>query len=442
LEPITTYAQNFIKMLKRYLPNQLRPLPFEEWVKRYPLGRQNDMRRARQEFLSTGLQRRSLKCFLKMESTSSYTDPRNICTIDDTIASIIGPYFSAVDHWLTTLPFTVKGLTPNARASKMQTLAKSRSYAIEIDISRMDKHVHYMYTAWFDVMLIDLLFDDETIRAEVVGNQNFRAKIFDFVATRIASQQSGRNDTACFQTLRNMFMVSTCCRASGVPHTFFVEGDDTVVYCAREDANVLALHLEDTPCFGFPTKVILRPNPDLAYFCGRYTLFSPLECLGDPLRALAKFHLKPVNLDPRAYLFAKSCSLLCLDSNSPILGAVARAVYHSTAFSRRDRKMRSQIVEAFRQFYSVRSYLHQGVNTLFEGAAALAAAPYKPTNEARALYDLLGIPVDVQLSFESQFRHDGGWALPSTISPLQMNGATIPAHVIIYGLDEKFGTPG
>jgi hypothetical protein len=377
-----------------------------------------------------------------MEATSSYTDPRNICTVDDTIASIIGPYFSAVDHWLTTLPFTVKGLTPTQRAQKMQGRIKNFSAAVEIDISRMDKHVHYLYTAWFDVEMIKFLFDDHEITEEVKNNQNFRAKIYDLIATRIASQQSGRNDTACFQTLRNLFMVYTCCKASNRRFTLFVEGDDTVIYCDREDMDEICRCLGDCPCFGFPTKIIRRVNPDLAYFCGRYTLFHPVECLGDPLRALAKFHLKPQGIHPRAYLFAKSCSLLCLDSQTPLLGALARGVYHATAYGRRDRKARPQIFAALRQFYSARLFYNSGPDRALNTAASLAASYYAPSNEARSLFDLLGIPVDVQLAFESQFLFHDGWGLPKAIFPLQVNAAKIPMHVTIYDFDHKFGTPG
>jgi hypothetical protein len=377
-----------------------------------------------------------------MEPTPSYTDPRNICTVDDTIASIIGPYFSAVDHWLTTLPFTVKGLTPTMRAHKMQSRIKHFSAAVEIDISRMDKHVHYFYTAWFDVEMIKFLFADHEILEEVVNNQNFRAKIYDLIATRIASQQSGRNDTACFQTLRNLFMVYTCCKASGKEFTLFVEGDDTVIYCAAEDVEEICRCLDDCPCFGFPTKIIRRPNPDLAYFCGRYTLFHPVECLGDPLRALSKFHLKPVGIHPRAYLFAKSCSLLCLDAQTPLLGALARGVYHATASSARDRKMRPQIIAALRQFHSSRLFFHAGIDVALTGAAALAATPYAPSIQSRSLFDLLGVSVDTQIAFEAQFVFPDGWGLPQAIFPLQVNGAKIPMHVTIYDLDHKFGTPG
>lgn len=426
------------KKILKYLPEKLVPMDFEEWVQRYPQHRQSELRKARTLRLNQGKLSRTLKCFLKMEPTPNFTDPRNICTLDDTVASIIGPWWSPVDHWISTLPYAVKGKDPNARTRKMLARIKGMAAVVEGDISRMDKHVHYWFLSYFDAFIIAALYAEPEITQETLDDVNFRAYIHGMRAERLASQFSGKNNTAAMQTLRNYFMLWACLEDKAdirKQYTIHVEGDDSHIACKTlAVAEKVKDYLGDTQCFGFPVKIIVREDPDLAYFCGRYMDVETETSIADGPRACAKFHLQKNGMKPEHYLFAKAAASLALDADTPCIGPMARAVYNATKLDlRKGGKSRAQALHTFKSVlrgsYQTRKLLDQSsVNKVMMKVKDIASRPPKISANARAIYDKCGINLPEQLLFEHQFGED--FTLPDRIEPIYHFAPPAPSHVL------------
>lgn len=306
-------------------------MDFEQWVSRYPETRREQLRLARATVQQIPLNDLDalVKCFLKIETSTKNTDPRNISPRSDRFLSILGPYISSLEHEMARLPFLIKGLDRKARARKLRILNGYTHFA-EIDYSRFDQSINHEIINHVEHTFLTLPFDDDA------DSNLFRICLhFALVTkgisevgiryTKRGSRCSGDAHTSIANAIVNIFL--TFMALSDVPPdkwTAFVEGDDGVVGLDDDTAKQMDERFSIIPTLGFGLKIEKRTGIQMVTFCG--TFLTNDGYYSDPFRSLAKFGTALGDGDVRALLLAKAYSYAYLNDDTPMIGAICRCV--------------------------------------------------------------------------------------------------------------------
>lgn len=274
-----------------------------------------------------------VKNFLKIEVSTTGTDPRNISPRSDDFLCIIGPYISAIEHRLGDLPFLVKGLDITSRDSKMNNTGRGlHHYPVyyETDYSRFDMSISLEYlqdvenvflTSCFDDPLLDLCFE---LAMKTKGVSDI-GLAYEVLGTRC----SGDAHTSIGNGLINRF--NTWLAFNNIPsHSWcsFHEGDDGILGVDSEFDDAIKYNLHLFPVLGFQLKVLRFTSFNLTTFCGRWLMSdgNRIESICDLPRTLNKLHTICADGDPPSLLLAKCLSYYHTDRATPLLGVLVTAI--------------------------------------------------------------------------------------------------------------------
>lgn len=318
------------------------PLPFEEWVARYPLKRREELTSARESTLrlmALTTQDARVKCFLKNETSSKMTDPRNISPRSDNFLSILGPAISAVEHRILDLspehtPL-VKGLSLGARSDRMSSRLRGYSHYIETDYSRFDRSISkpmlvlqdIFLTASFPQSEYPLIHQALRLAQTTKGSSEYGIK-YALEGTRC----SGDAHTSIGNGLLNAFNTYVCLRH--MPRddwTSVHEGDDGIIGVrnGREEEAMWAL--TQLTVLGFDVKIAMYNQIEDASFCGRhfYVENAKIRDHADILRSLDKFHTSVSNGKDLPLVLAKARSYYHTDRHTPLIGPLTSSLVNA-----------------------------------------------------------------------------------------------------------------
>jgi hypothetical protein len=316
----------------------VQPTEFEIWVRRYPLWRQANLRAARLRVETDNNVTATMalvKCFLKNETTSKMTDPRNISPRSDEFLSIIGPYMNALEHRLHNAAFLVKGLNLRQRDRKMRVF-QSFSAFIETDYSRFDMTISQQWIEQVEQVFFRQCFG---LLATLPEHALIINCLLHCLRTKGVSSSglwytvegtrcSGDAHTSIGNGIINKFNTWMCLRSLPTNSwTSVHEGDDGLIGIdeplVEQAINNLALL---GPC-GFVVKSNVSNSLENVGFCGRrFSLGHKLRSYADVSRTMDKIGTTLSQGDLRGLLRAKALSYHHTDAYTPVVGAFCRAV--------------------------------------------------------------------------------------------------------------------
>jgi hypothetical protein len=332
-------VQEFIGLKENmWLQEVTEPVPFDQWVARYPLMRQEQLRVARQEVLDRGYmvaKDAKVKNFLKYETSVTFTDPRNISPRSDHFLSVLGPYISALDQAAHHAPYLVKGLSISERERKLSFLSEWESW-LEIDYSRFDMTLSKEWMEHFEYIFITSRFPEELHpllhQCVRLTWKTFGVNIFLLYYTVIGGRCSGDAHTSVLNGVINRFNIWLC--LMNLPHGTWKsvhEGDDGAVGIKAQWLQTAASLLTIVNSYGFSVKVLTSDRLENITFCGRWLSICDeggVREMADVRRTLSKFH---VTLSPgkvQTLLLAKAYSYHHTDHDTPIIGALCWGIIH------------------------------------------------------------------------------------------------------------------
>lgn len=308
----------------------LNPLSFQTWVSRYPRAARKRLSVAWEQLVNDNFvsgRDMNISNFLKKETSTSATDPRNISQRKDQLLCLLGPYVSAIEHSAHQSPYLVKGLNPRARDAKLQPLL-DYGQIIELDHSRFDKHITAPILENVERMLLtdpfnyshSLYYQAISKLTKVHGLSRFGTR-YSMPGTRA----SGDAHTSIANGEINAFLIWVCL-STGTGFRAFCEGDDCVVGIdASRSAGSLPAAMES---LGFSVKMVKHERLDGAMFCGRVLcdVAGEVRSMCDVMRSLAKFHTTTSDKKKEYLLCAKAMSYYFTDGHTPLVGVIARSL--------------------------------------------------------------------------------------------------------------------
>ncbi|APG76318.1 hypothetical protein 3 [Hubei tombus-like virus 40] len=334
--PLKAGAREFVRTEEMaWLGDVVAPVPFNEWVKRYPLKRREQLSEAHDRLLQLGMlgTRESIvKNFLKIETTTKGVDCRNISPRSDVFLACVGPYIAAVEHEALNAPFLVKGRNIRARDKWMGSLSRF-SHFIEIDFARFDMTLSKELLENVEhELLLRPFSEDQHALFHIFMKMALRTKgVSEFgTSYRISGTRcSGDAHTSIGNGLLNRFAIWWCLRY--IPEQDWVsfhEGDDGVIGLVEGRVDEARAALESLWCLGLQAKIDVYHDLSQTSFCGRFMAdtASGMMSYCDPLRALAKFHTTVSDGDPKALMLAKALSYYSTDRNTPVVGVLCYAL--------------------------------------------------------------------------------------------------------------------
>jgi hypothetical protein len=415
------------------------PLRFEKWLLRYPVVRQRQLTLAREKVELGGLLRKhaAVDNFIKVETTTNLTDPRNISPRLDEFMSVAGPYIAAVEHRACKAPFLVKGVDLKKRDQKMQKLLAYESF-IEIDYSRFDatisvemleieremilsqfkKHLHPEIHQIYDMML--------KTRAQSRLNTEY-------------SKEGGRNSgdltTSIGNGLLNRFAVWFCLRKVTTNYVSYHEGDDGVIGCMRADLPAILECLNFLWVLGFQGKIDVYHSLDQVSFCGRFLCVLPggLSSYADPWRTMAKIHTTCSSGPGKELMCAKMLSYAFTDGDTPVIGEYARAaakvLLREIGVSRLSKRLHQLLRSNELPWFYTESLRGYSQARLADHLTHVVTSRTTVNDDKRGAFAFrTGISLDQQLWYEGIFR---SWVDHITEFPPFPRDWTIKAHVEI-----------
>lgn len=353
--PLKSLVMTFLKSGQmKWVPSQLQPMPFEKWLSRYPPWRQEQLTKAREMvLLQAKLEKRDalVKCFLKHETSTKLTDPRNISPRTDAFLAILGPYIAAFEHHALNCEELIKGLTLKERDRKMSALCGFDAYA-ETDYTRFDLTISQMIMRLIEFLIFDTTFDfsehpflkEALMLALTTKGVSDFGWMYDIEGTRC----SGDAHTSIGNALVNLFNAWLSSRL--IPEgecKDVVEGDDGAKGFMKKWQGLIDFSIKQLTYLGFRVKVNYSPVIEDITFCGRFMTETPLGLVSfcDPFRTLDKFHVTCSNNEHLAGLLkAKSMSYLDTDGNTPVVGPLVWALRNVL----KDVKLSGSVVRAAR----------------------------------------------------------------------------------------------
>jgi len=385
-------------------------MDFEKWVKRYPPVRQEQLRAGREKALQSGLLRKKdarVGNFIKVETTTNATDPRNISPREDEFMSVVGPYIAAVEKHAHHARFLVKGMNLAKRNAKMSPLLAKKRF-IEIDYARFDMTINRsmlevertLMTSTFPRTVFPELHEAYDLMMQTTGTSSLGTRY-----TKLGGRNSGDLTTSIGNGLLNRFAVWMCLRK--LPPSSWVsfhEGDDGIIGVDTDLLNQVVDNLQFLWTVGFQPKMDVYNHIVQTSFCGRFLVDTPggLESYCDPLRTLSKIHTTCAMGDARELMCAKTLSYAFTDGTTPMVGPYSYAI--STILSREisvvrlEDRLRRLVKSNELPWFFAEALRKQGVDI-----RALSSRPRpEVNNELRAAFAMrTGISIREQLEFEA-----------------------------------------
>jgi hypothetical protein len=373
-------------------------MPFETWLLRYPVVRQQQLRVAYEKVTRIGLDKSHAKvsCFIKNEASVKATDPRNISPRQDEFLVTLGPFISAIEEAAHKCPYLVKGLNLKDRDAAMSGLL-SFPIIMETDYSRYDATISPIIMSEVEMTIFESCFPSSSFPEfhfalkccmSTVGSTPFG---WSYTAT---GRCSGDAHTSIGNGLINRFNTWVAFRE--LPSNSwlsFHEGDDGIVGLAADVAHQAILNVCLFGCLGFNIKVLVHPILELSGFCGRI-LYGPdvLHSMCQVRRTLSKFHVTCSQLSGRRAVLAKALSYWSTDQNTPIVGMFCYVIITLLKPDFRDR----------RSFSRTNAFSNHVKSKILDSYDHLSLVQPVVLSEARTALELSeNIPIVLQLSIES-----------------------------------------
>lgn len=307
------------------------PIPFKEWVSRFKDHRQEELTLAQSEVTGEGILKKDslLKSFIKVETSTTATDPRNISPRSDKFLSILGPYVAAIEKLAKQCPYLVKGLTPQERGPLM---AESwRGAIVETDFSRFDMTVSRDMIVHVERALFRAAFP-EGLHPELDLILPMLETMTGFTDLGVSysvdgTRASGDAHTSIANGFLNRFIIWSCLQKQD-PKTWssFHEGDDGFINCDVDAVDDVVANLNFAQFLGFKLKVVVPPIPEVANFCGRSICSGCHREFCDLPRSFSKFHITVKQGDLRCLALAKAYSYLSTDPHTPMVSVLCQAL--------------------------------------------------------------------------------------------------------------------
>lgn len=372
----------------------LTPLDLTEWTSRYPVKRRKELEEARHSVSLLSLSQRDsrVRNFLKIETSTTDTDPRNISPRTDRYLSFVGPFISALEHSYQDLDFLVKGLTTEQRNTKLDSLLDYDMY-IETDYSRFDRHISLPILMLFEFVALTYRFDDPELNAAIsyswktFGFSEY-GTMYDVTGTRC----SGDAWTSIGNGLLNKFLTWICMR--DIKHHSIHEGDDGIIAIHNKDLGKTLTNLKFLTQLGFTAKIEVRKHINYIGFCGRkyYVDGCNVKSYCDLNRSLAKFHTTCSAGDPKALACAKAMSYHYTDHATPLIGTITHVII----------KHLLPTISARRLKRAIKHITRERPNVRFSSNNKWQLSPVSPA--ARAAASLTSnISPTAQLAFENYY---------------------------------------
>jgi len=381
--------------------DQLSPIPFNIWVRRYPAWRQKQLTEARARLAEQSTiddKDLIIKCFIKNETSVSMTDPRNISPRSDEILATVGPWISAIEKSLKQAPFLVKGMNLSQRDAMLRRVLPSYSVYVETDYSRFDMTLSEYWlqevqNRMFSSLLQEQfhhesrLFLDFLSRSTKIVGRSRSGHSYRIRGTRC----SGDAHTSIGNGLVNKFNTWLCLYTLP-PGTWTSvhEGDDGIICVSDGFEDTVVTNLDLLNQCGFKVKMVVSRDITKISFCGRkFSDAGGFHTYADISRTLSKFNTTTSHGDLRMLLRAKALSYHYTDAFTPIIGPLCRAIIHIT----RDISVNSTaLLAASRERYLthdqvVTTFVPQNVNENLRVAVSLTS----------------GISISQQLAMEKMF---------------------------------------
>jgi len=406
-------VEQFLKLKENQWLQPMEPMPFEEWVTRFPLHRRPLLRQARLEAEQHGLTSKDavMAVFIKTETSTSATDPRNISPRQLKFLSVLGPYVAAIERAAKACKYLVKGMNPEERGLHISKFW--RGSVVETDFSRFDMTVSLDIIQQLERRMFRKAYPrgtqpflDELLplleRLEGVSAMGVRYSV-------AGTRASGDAHTSIANGVINRFVIWACQRNMD-PSTWvsFHEGDDGIIHCDTDVKRQLCDNLSFASFLGFKLKVIEPLSHAHANFCGRHTCPECHREMCDLPRALAKFPTTFKQGELKSLVLAKALSYYATDAHTPIIGPLCRALIAHLSPVVSDRLMARRMR-----------------NMGWYDRARVARGMVKNHEEVRECCRALVSEVDgwcvkLQLAWEDQLStwRDGVWEIP----PVQVEG--------------------
>lgn len=418
LSPLFCKAIQFYAQVLMPELEGVEPLPFEVWSSRYPLVRQRQLLAARQIVELMGLDERKavVKNFLKIETSTNNTDPRNISPRSDEFLCVVGPYISALEHRFGNLPFLVKGLSISARDVKMTSGRGLQHYShyIETDYSRFDMSISLEYlqdvenvflTGCFDDRMYDYCFE-MAMRTRGVSDIGLA---YEVLGTRC----SGDAHTSIGNGLINYF--NTWLAFENLPGSSWAsyhEGDDGIIGVDGAFVEAAKYNLHIFPVLGFQLKALLFTSFNLTTFCGRWLMADSqgIESICDLPRTLSKLHTICSDGDPQSLLLAKCMSYYHTDCATPILGVLVTAIIRNLKPVVSHRRVMRALVHLRRDYWFAQRVDNMKILDFYPYVESSAVSRAVVADRCR-------YSVGMQVAWERYYRQFE-WCLPEVIDRL------------------------
>uniref|UniRef100_A0AB38ZN71 RNA replicase n=1 Tax=Saccharina latissima RNA virus 2 TaxID=3153342 RepID=A0AB38ZN71_9VIRU len=280
----------------------------------------------------------TVRSFLKKESVQGIKDPRVISTIAPRSKLEYSKYMLPVGRLMKS--FRWYGFkTPVEVAADVAETVGGLPYAIEGDFSRMDGHVNAAVRIMLEEGLLRRLFPgDENViqlhREQFKQTGRIRGMTYETGYARC----SGSPETSCFNTGLTGFVAYLTNRMLGCDP---VSAWDAIGLCAGDDT-LTPGHIGISPethalTFRKAARHVgqvltgdIRINGEPVKFLSRVfggAWYGSPNSMADPLRVIVKVHSTPnmpAGTTPQQKCYEKGLSLYQTDSNTPILGPLAR----------------------------------------------------------------------------------------------------------------------
>lgn len=421
---LTSLVHEFWKLRENQWLTALEPLPFEEWLERFPNTRRQQLRDAREEAYRHGLESKDaiMAVFIKTETSTSGTDPRNISPRQLKFLSVLGPFVAAVEKQAKCCEYLVKGKNPEERGQYISQYW--RHSVIETDFSRFDMTVSADFVKTVERSMFRRAFPEGLYPAldecldllPVMTGASSLGVLYSVAGTRA----SGDAHTSIANGVLNRFVIWASLRNMD-PSTWvsFHEGDDGIIHCDSAVTQQICDYLAFAAFLGFKLKVVRPPSHEHANFCGRHTCEECHREFCDLPRALSKFHITFKQGEPRSLLLAKALSYFATDAHTPIIGTMCDALIRHLSPQVSDRLMRRRL-HAMSRYDRDRTI--RGMHNTFMSPSACCRA---------AISNVCGWDPKLQVAWEAQL---ATWRYGITeISPLSVEDHLVDTDsVTIY----------
>jgi len=324
-------AEQFLKLRENQWLQPMEPMDFEEWVERFPDHKRVLLRQARVEAERDGLSSKDavMAVFIKTETSTTATDPRNISPRQLKFLSVLGPFVAAIERAAKHCEYLVKGRNPEDRGAHISQYW--RGAVIETDFSRFDMTVSLdiirlverrMFRKAFPAGTHSIL-DELLPLLETLQGVSAMGVRYSVAGTRA----SGDAHTSIANGVVNRFVIWASLRNMN-PTTWvsFHEGDDGIIHCDKAVKREICDNLSFASFLGFKLKVVEPLSHAHANFCGRSTCEGCFREMCDLPRALAKFPTTFKQGELQSLILAKALSYLATDSHTPIISIMCRAL--------------------------------------------------------------------------------------------------------------------